>query len=53
MCVILAMMLLRASVALVTGDIETVKAIAGVRSTQEEAEEEAAAGERMVKGDAA
>ncbi|MFG1461967.1 TRAP transporter small permease [Xanthobacter sp. DSM 24535] len=53
MCVILAMMLLRASVALVTGDIETVKSIAGVRSTQEEAEEEAAAGERMVKGDAA
>jgi TRAP-type C4-dicarboxylate transport system permease small subunit len=53
MCVILAMMLLRASVALVTGDLATVKSIAGVRSTQEEAEEEAAAGERMVKGEAA
>lgn len=53
MCVVLALMLLRASVALVTGDIETVKAIAGVRSTQEEAEEEAAAGERMVKGETA
>jgi TRAP-type C4-dicarboxylate transport system permease small subunit len=53
MCVILALMLLRASIALVTGDIATVKAIAGVRSTQEEAEEEAAAGERMVRGDAA
>ncbi|MEP9366709.1 TRAP transporter small permease [Xanthobacter sp. VNH20] len=53
MCVILAMMLLRASVALVTGDIATVTSIAGVRSTQEEAEEEAAAGVRMVKGDVA
>lgn len=53
MCVILALMLLRASIALVTGDVATVKAIAGVRSTQEEAEEEAAAGERMVKGEAA
>lgn len=53
MCVVLGLMLLRASVALVTGDIETVKAIAGVRSTQEEAEEEAAAGERMVKGETA
>ena len=53
MCVVLALMLLRSSVALVTGDIATVKAIGGVRSAQEEAEEEAAAGERMVKGDAA
>lgn len=53
MCVVLALMLVRASVALVTGDIETVKAIAGVRSAQEEAQEEAAAGERMVKGETA
>jgi TRAP-type C4-dicarboxylate transport system permease small subunit len=53
MCVVLALMLLRSSVALVTGDIATVKAIGGVRSAQEEADEEAAAGERMVKGDAA
>lgn len=53
MCVILALMLLRASMALVTGDIATVTAIAGVRSIQEEAEEEAAAGERMVKGETA
>lgn len=51
MCVVLALMLVRASVALVTGDIATVTAIAGVRSTKEEAEEEAAAGERMVKGE--
>ena len=51
MCLILALMLIRASVALVTGDIETVKAVAGVRSTQEEAEEEAAAGERLIEGE--
>lgn len=53
MCLVLALMLVRASLALVTGDIATVKAIGGVRSAQEEAEEEAAAGERMVKGVAA
>lgn len=53
MCVTVALMLLRASAALVTGDYELVKAVCGVRSTQEEAEEEAAAGERMVKGEAA
>lgn len=51
MCLILALMLIRASVALVTGDIDTVKAIAGVRSVQEEAEEEAAAGERLIEGE--
>jgi TRAP-type C4-dicarboxylate transport system permease small subunit len=51
MCLILALMLVRASVALVTGDIDMVKAIAGVRSTQEEAEEEAAAGERLIEGE--
>jgi len=50
MCLVLALMLVRASWALVTGRIDDLKAIAGVRSTQEEAEEEAAAGERMVKG---
>jgi TRAP-type C4-dicarboxylate transport system permease small subunit len=52
MCIVLALMLLRSSVALVTGDIDTLKAICGVRSSQEEAAEEAAAGERMVHGDA-
>lgn len=51
MCLILALMLIRASVALVTGDIATLKAVAGVRSTQEEAEEEAAAGERLIEGE--
>jgi len=52
MCLVLTLMLLRASVALVTGRIDEVKAIAGVRSTQEEAAEEAAAGERLVRGQA-
>lgn len=53
MCITVALMLVRASLALVTGDLELVKAICGVRSTQEEADEEAAAGERLVRGDAA
>ncbi|MBB4019501.1 TRAP-type C4-dicarboxylate transport system permease small subunit [Chelatococcus caeni] len=53
MCLVLALMLLRASIALVTGDIDTVKTIAGVRSAKEEAAEEAAAGERLVKEAAA
>jgi TRAP-type C4-dicarboxylate transport system permease small subunit len=50
MCLVLILMLLRASIAFVTGNIDELKALAGVRSTREEAEEEAAAGERMVKG---
>jgi TRAP-type mannitol/chloroaromatic compound transport system permease small subunit len=53
MCIVLALMLLRASVALITGDIDTVKELCGVRSAQEEAKEEAEAGERMVKGESA
>lgn len=50
MCVVLALMLVRASVALVTGDIALVKDICGVRSAKEEADEEAASGERLVRG---
>lgn len=53
MCVVLALMLVRASVALVTGDITTVKDLCGVRSAEEEAQEEAEAGERLVKGESA
>jgi TRAP-type C4-dicarboxylate transport system permease small subunit len=53
MCVVLALMLARASAALITGDIATVKALCGVRSAQEEADEEAEIGERLVKGVAA
>ncbi|WP_353153161.1 TRAP transporter small permease [Pollutimonas bauzanensis] len=51
LCVVLALMLLRSSIALVTGDLETVREICGIRSTKEEADEEALAGERMVLGD--
>ena len=51
MCVVLALMLIRASVALVTGDIEAVKAMTGIRSAREEADEEAAAGERLIAGE--
>ncbi|MCM2342300.1 TRAP transporter small permease [Rhodoferax sp.] len=50
MCVVVTLMLVRASLAFVTGDIELVKEICGVRSAQEEAEEEAAAGARIVHG---
>jgi TRAP-type C4-dicarboxylate transport system permease small subunit len=53
MCVVLALMLIRASVALVTGDLATVTELCGVRSAEEEAEEEATAGERLVRGEAA
>ena len=49
--VVLALMLLRASTALVTGDIATLKALCGVRSAEEEAQEEADAGERLIKGE--
>jgi len=51
MCVVLALMLLRASLALVTGDVQTLRTICGVRSAQEEAAEEAAAGERIIAGE--
>ncbi len=50
LCVVLALMLLRSSVALVAGDLETLREICGIRSTQEEAAEEAETGERMVRG---
>ncbi|RTZ41698.1 TRAP transporter small permease [Candidimonas sp. SYP-B2681] len=52
LCVVLALMLLRSSLALVTGDLDTVHRICGIRSTREEAEEEAVTGERMVRGEA-
>ena len=52
MCVVLALMLIPASVALATGDLERVRELCGVRSAQEEAEDEAVAGERLVRGEA-
>lgn len=53
LCIVLALMLIRSSIALITGDIETIKIICGIRSSQEEADEEAEAGERMVRGEQA
>jgi TRAP-type C4-dicarboxylate transport system permease small subunit len=53
MCLVLTLLLIRASIALVTGDLATVKALCGVRSAEEEAQEEAIAGERMIRGEAA
>lgn len=51
MCVVLALMLTRASVAMVTGDLATVKALCGVISAREEAEEGALEGERIIQGE--
>ena len=53
MCVVLTLMLIRASVALVTGDLAAIKTLCGVRSSEEEALEEAATGERLVRGEGA
>lgn len=49
---VLALLLVRASSALVTGDLQALQAVCGLRSTQQEAQEEAAAGERLVRGTA-
>jgi len=51
LCLVLALMLVRASFALVTGDLATVRALCGVRTAQEEAKEEASAGERIIAGE--
>jgi TRAP-type C4-dicarboxylate transport system permease small subunit len=48
-CVVLATMLARVSVALVTGDVAAVQAVCGVMSAAEEAAEEAATGARIVE----
>ncbi len=50
---VLALMLLRASIALVTGDLAALKAVAGVKSSVEEAEEGVAEGERLVRAERA
>jgi TRAP-type C4-dicarboxylate transport system permease small subunit len=52
-CIVLALMLLQASVALVTGDLATLRAVCGAVSSEEEAAEEAAVGERIVEGERA
>ena len=50
LCVVLALMLLRASAALVRGDAAGVRAVCGMRSAQQEAAEEAESGERFARG---
>lgn len=50
---VLALMLVRASVALVTGDVAALKQVAGVKSAAEEAEEGVAEGERLVRAESA
>jgi TRAP-type C4-dicarboxylate transport system permease small subunit len=50
-CIVLALMLVRASTALVTGDIAALRALCGVRSSEQEAEEEAASGERIIRSE--
>ena len=50
--IVLALVLLRASTALVTGDVAPLQAIAGAKSAVEEADEGAAEGERLVRAEA-
>lgn len=52
MCVVLMLMLLRAALAFVSGDYPKITEICGQRSAQDEAEEEARAGQRLVAGEA-
>lgn len=49
LCIVLALMLLRASFALITGNTDEVRAICGIRTTKEEASEEAESGKRLVE----
>jgi len=51
LCLVLALMLVRASFALVTGDLATLRAVCGVRSAQEEARDEANAGAALIAGE--
>lgn len=51
MCIVMALMLARSSYLLITGDIHALQALCGVRSAQEEADEEAANGERLIQSE--
>ena len=51
MCVVMTLMLVRSSYLLVTGDIATLQELCGVRSAQEEADDEAANGERLIQSE--
>ncbi len=49
--VVLLLMLVRSSAALVTGDLDLVKALAGMKTAAEEADEGAAEGERLIQAE--
>ncbi|MBE2243175.1 MAG: TRAP transporter small permease [Burkholderiaceae bacterium] len=49
--IVLLLMLLRSSAALVTGDLELVKTLAGMKTASEEADEGAAEGERLIQAE--
>jgi TRAP-type C4-dicarboxylate transport system permease small subunit len=51
MCIVMTLMLVRSSYLLVTGDLTALQDLCGVRSAQEEAEEEAANGERLIQSE--
>lgn len=51
MCMVMTLMLVRSSYLLVTGDLAALQDLCGVRSAQEEAEEEAANGERLIQSE--
>jgi len=51
MSLVMALMLCRSSYLLVTGDIDALQKLCGVRSAQEEADEEAANGERLIQSE--
>lgn len=51
MCIVMALMLARSSYLLITGDIHALQELCGVRSAQEEADEEAANGERLIQSE--
>lgn len=48
---VLLLMLVRASVALVTGDVPLIKTLAGMKTAIEEADEGAAEGERLIRAE--
>jgi TRAP-type C4-dicarboxylate transport system permease small subunit len=50
-CIVLALMLVRASMLLVTGDIVAMQTLCGVRSSEQEADDEAASGERIIQSE--
>lgn len=51
MSLVMGLMLCRSSYLLVTGDIDALQKLCGVRSAQEEADEEAANGERLIQSE--